>query len=93
MNCLGKLQQANHFGHGLCQRVVHLVRDRNDLRADVRTDVAFDQVVDLVQADQRADRRLRNHGRGIDQELLRQFDDGAVGATNVFAGSALHPQA
>jgi hypothetical protein len=76
----------------LRQRVVNFVRDRNDLRPDVRSDIAFDQVVYLVQADQRADRRFGHHGRRIDQQLLRQLDDGAVGAADVLAGSALHPE-
>ena len=47
----------------------------------------------MIEADQRANIMLRQPGLRIDQKLLGELDDRAVGAADVPAGAALRPEA
>ena len=62
-------------------------------RHAIARDIAGNEVIDLVDAGKRADRLLGKVSIWMDQELLRQFDDRTVGASDMLAGAALHAQA
>ena len=94
VHALHVLEQADDLRDRLRERVVTSFGDGRDLRAHLGADVALDEVVDLVEPHQR--RRAAASARftaGIDQELLRELDDGAVGAADVLARAALRAQA
>ena len=93
MDALDVLEEADGLGHGLRERVVQLLRIAAILAAHLAGDVALDEIVDLVEAGERAEGLVREvHGR-VDEELLSELDDGAVGAADVLASAALRAQA
>ena len=92
-DALHELEKADRLGYRLRLGMVDLGWDRGDLGADIGRDVALDEVVDVVEADERADILGRKPCLRIDQELLGQLDDRAVGAADVPAGAALGAQA
>ena len=61
VDALHVLEQADHLGDRLRERVAQLLGDGGDLRADLGADVALDEVVDLIEPRERAD-RLRRRG-------------------------------
>ena len=70
-----------------------LLGDGGDLGAHLGADVPLDEVVDLIEPHEGAERRVGEvHGR-VDQELLRELDDGAVRAADVLARAPLRAQA
>src|SRR5581483_1543424 len=91
MHTLHVLQQADHFCDGLREWVVQLFRDRRDFRPHLGADIALDEVINLVQAGKGADRVVGEIHRGINQQLLGELDDGAVGSSDVLASTALGP--
>src|SRR5260370_1839635 len=72
--------------------MTQLLRDGGNLAPHLGADVALDEVVDLVETDQRAEGRLGEPDSRIYEELLREFDDGAVCATDVFARATLRTE-
>ena len=92
MNALHVLQQANHLGDRLRQRVFKLLRNGGDLRPDLRANVALDEIVDLIEPGHGADWLVcKIYGR-VDEQLLGQLDDGAVCAADMLARAALRPK-
>ena len=89
VNALHVLQQANHLGDRLRERMFKLLRDGGDLRADLRANVALDEVVDLIEPRHRADRLVCEIDGRVDEQLLGELDDGAVRAADVLARAAL----
>ena len=87
------LQQADGLGNGLGERVRDLAADIGDLGADLAANVAGDEVVDLVGPRKGADGGVGQGHIGVNQQLLGELDDGAVGAADVLAGTALGAQA
>jgi hypothetical protein len=51
------------------------------------------RIVDVVQAGECAEGLVRDGGGGVDEELLSDLDDGAVGSADVGGGAALGAQA
>jgi hypothetical protein len=93
VDALHVLEQADDLRHRLRQRVVDLLRDGGDLRAHLGADVALDEVVDLIEPHEVAELGVGEVHRRVDEELLRELDDGAVRAADVLAGAALRAQA
>src|ERR1700722_16269834 len=91
-NALYVLQQADHLGDRLGQGMFKLLRNGGDLRSNLRPDVAFDQIIDLIEPSHGPNRMVREVYGGVDQQLLRQLDDGAVCAADVLAGAALRAE-
>ena len=89
VNALHVLQQANHLGDRLRQRMFKLLRDGGDLRAHLRANVALDEIVDLIESGHEADGLVREIYGGVDEQLLRQLDDGAVRTADMLARAAL----
>ena len=89
MDALDVLEQADRLRHRLRERVLDLLPDLVDLAADLAGDVAGDEVVDLVDPGERADRLGCQVDVRVDQELLGELDDRAVGAADVLARAAL----
>ncbi len=89
MHALDVLQQADHFGDGLREGRAEFLGDCRDLGAHLGADVALDEVVDLVESHERAELLVGEVDGGVDEQLLRELDDGAVGAADVLARAAL----
>src|SRR5690606_35950646 len=89
MDTLDVLEKANRFRYGLRERMRHLRLDRRDFAANLARNVARNEVVDLVDRRQLADRFLGELHTFMNQELLRELDDGAVRATYVLRRPAL----
>ena len=93
VDALHVLEEADDLRDRLRERVAQLLRDGGDLRAHLRTDIALDEVVDLVEPNERAERRVGEVDSRVDEQLLRELDDGAVGAADVLARAALRAKA
>ena len=78
---------------GCARGWLDLARDLGDLGANLRPDVALDEVVDLVEAREGADGLVGEVDSRVDQHLLGELDDRAVGAADVLARAALGAQA
>src|SRR5690606_30912100 len=92
VNAAHVLEQANGLGYRLSQRMVDLLLNVVDLAANFAGDVAGDQIVDLVHPRERAESLGRQIHVRVDEQLLSELDDGAVGATDVLAGATLRAQ-
>jgi hypothetical protein len=88
VDALDVLEEANGLGNGLRERVVHGGFDGVDLTADFAGDVAGNEIVDVVQAGESAEGLVRDGGGGVDEELLSDLDDGAVGSADMGGGAA-----
>src|SRR5712691_9471700 len=87
------LEEADRLGHGLRERMVHLRADSGDLAPDLTGNIARHEVVDLVDTRERPERLGGEMDIGMDEELLREFDDGTIGTAYVLARPALSAQA
>ena len=92
VNTADVLKQADRLGDGLRQRVGDLLADIVDLAAHLAGDIPRHQVVHLVDPSQGTERLRREIDVRVNEKLLGELDDGAIGAANVLARSALRPQ-
>ena len=92
MNAAHVLEKADGLGHRLRECVVDLLADVVDLAANLAADVPRHQVVDLVDPSQGTEGRRCEIDIRVDEELLSELDDGAIGTADVFARTALRPQ-
>jgi len=88
-----ELEQADGFGDFFGKGVCHFLGDTGNLAAQLAGDVPRDEVVDLVDACKCAHWQLTESNVPMNEQLLGELDDGAVGAADVATCAALGAQA